>query len=73
MEENVERFPRLKAFLWTVSSRNMNGKKYNIAKIEELEINKFIFKISLLVLTYDNYKSTVLNIIIETINYEDIL
>lgn len=27
MKENVERFPKLKAFLWTLSSRNMNGKK----------------------------------------------
>lgn len=47
MKENVERFPKLKAFLWTLSSRNMNGKKYNIAKIEELEeqtklINSFL-------------------------------
>lgn len=47
MKENVERFPKLKAFLWTLSSRNMNGKKYNIAKEEELEeqtklINSFL-------------------------------
>lgn len=47
MKENVERFPKLKAFLWTLSSRNMNGKKYNIAKIEDLEeqtklINSFL-------------------------------
>ena len=47
MKENVERFPKLKAFLWTLSSRNMNGKKYNIAKQEELEeqtklINSFL-------------------------------
>ena len=47
MKENVERFPKLKAFLWTLSSRNMNGKKYNIAKVEELEeqiklINSFL-------------------------------
>lgn len=26
MKENVERFPKLKAFLWTLSSRNINGK-----------------------------------------------
>ena len=37
MQENVERFPKLKAFLWTLSSRNMTGKKYHIAKQEELE------------------------------------
>lgn len=47
MKENVGRFPKLKAFLWTLSSRNMNGKKYNISKKEELEeqtklINSFL-------------------------------
>ncbi len=47
MKENVIKFPKLKAFLWTLSSRNINGKKYNIAKIEELEeqtklINSFL-------------------------------
>lgn len=47
MEENIERFPKLKAFLWTLSSRNMNGKKYNISKIEDLEeqtklVNSFL-------------------------------
>ncbi len=47
MQENVERFPKLKAFLWTLSSRNMIGKKYHIAKQEELEeqtklINSFL-------------------------------
>lgn len=47
MKENVERFPKLKAFLWTLSSRNMNGIKYNIAKKEELEeqtklVNSFL-------------------------------
>lgn len=47
MQENVERFPKLKAFLWTLSSRNMTGKKYHIAKQEELEeqtklINSFL-------------------------------
>ena len=47
MKENVDRFPKFKAFLWTLSSRNINGKKYNIAQIEELEeqsklINSFL-------------------------------
>lgn len=47
MKENVEKFPKLKAFLWTLSSRNMNGKRYNISKKEELEeqtklINSFL-------------------------------
>ena len=37
MKENIERFPKLKAFLWTLSSRNINGKKYNVAKEEDLE------------------------------------
>ena len=47
MNENVERFPKLKACLWTLSSRNMTGEKYNMAKREELEeqtklINSFL-------------------------------
>lgn len=47
MKENVDRFPKLKAFLWTLSSRNMNGEKYNIAKVDDLEeqtklINSFL-------------------------------
>lgn len=29
MKENILRFPKLKAFLWTLSSRNINGKKIN--------------------------------------------
>lgn len=47
MKENVERFPRLKAFLWTLSSRNIKENKYNIANVEDLEeqtklINSFL-------------------------------
>ena len=47
MKENVERFPKLKAFIWTISSRNMNGIKYNISNKEELEeqiklVNSFL-------------------------------
>lgn len=47
MKENIERFPKLKAFIWTLSSRNINGKKYNVSKLEELEeqtklINSFL-------------------------------
>ena len=47
MKENVERFPKLKAFLWTLSSSNIKEKKYNIAKVEDLEeqtklINSFL-------------------------------
>ena len=47
MQENISRFPRFKAFLWTLSSRNINAKKYDISKTEELEeqsklINSFL-------------------------------
>lgn len=47
MENNITKFPRLKAFLWTLKSRNIKGKKYNIATNEELEeqtklINSFL-------------------------------
>lgn len=37
MKENIEKFPRIKAFLWTLQSRDIEGKKYNIATQEELE------------------------------------
>lgn len=47
MQENINRFPKLKAFLWTLSSRDIKGKKYNVADEEELEeqtklINSFL-------------------------------
>ncbi len=47
MQENIGRFPKVKAFLWTLNSRNINGKKYNISKVEELEeqtklVNSFL-------------------------------
>lgn len=47
MQENIERFPKLKAFLWTLSARNIEGKKYNISNKEELEeqtklVNSFL-------------------------------
>lgn len=47
MQENIDRFPKLKAFLWTLSSREMNGKKYNVSDNEELEeqtklVNSFL-------------------------------
>jgi len=47
MKENTIRFPKLKAFLWTLSSRDMNGEEYNVAKVEELEeqtklVNSFL-------------------------------
>ena len=47
VKENIERFPRMKAFIWTLEARNMMGKKYNVSNIEELEeqaklINSFL-------------------------------
>lgn len=47
MKDNVGRFPKLKAFLWTLSSRDINEKKYNVAKKEDLEeqtklVNSFL-------------------------------
>ena len=47
MKQNVDRFPKLKAFLWTLSSRNINGRKYNVANKDDLEeqtklINSFL-------------------------------
>ena len=46
MKNNVEKFPKLKAFLWTLESRNIKAIKYNISK-EELEeqtklVNSFL-------------------------------
>lgn len=34
---NVDRFPKFKAFLWTLKSRNIVAEKYNEEKIENLE------------------------------------
>lgn len=47
MEENINRFPKLKAFLWTLDSRNIKAQKYNISNEDELEeqaklINSFL-------------------------------
>ena len=47
IKENTKRFPRLKAFLWTLQSRNIDAKKFNVANEEDLEeqtklINSFI-------------------------------
>lgn len=47
MKKNTSRFPNLKAFIWTLSSRNLDSKKYGIAKKEDLEeqvkiINSFL-------------------------------
>lgn len=37
MQQNVDRYPKIKAFLWTLSSRQIEGKKYNESSEEELE------------------------------------
>lgn len=37
MKENITRYPKFKAFLWTLSSRNINPHKYEVAKKEDLE------------------------------------
>lgn len=37
MEEETNRFPKLKAFLWTLNSRNIKKKKYNISNKHDLE------------------------------------
>lgn len=47
MKNNVEKFPKLKAFLWTLESRNIKAIKYSISKEEELEeqtklVNSFL-------------------------------
>lgn len=47
MNENISKFPRIKAFLWTLDSRNIKGKKFNVTDKEELEeqtklINSFL-------------------------------
>lgn len=47
MVNNVEKFPRFKAFLWTLYSRNIEPKEYNISSEEELEeqakiVNSFL-------------------------------
>lgn len=47
MNQNIERFPKIKAFLWTLDSREIIGKKYNVSEKEELEeqiklVNSFL-------------------------------
>ena len=47
MKNNVGRFPKLKAFLWTLDSRNIKAQKYGVSKEEELEeqtklVNSFL-------------------------------
>lgn len=47
IKENIEKYPKLKVFLWTIESRNIKGKKYNVSNLNELEeqtklINSFL-------------------------------
>ena len=47
MEQNIQYYPKLKAFLWTLKSRDIYGIKYNISSKEDLEeqaklINSFL-------------------------------
>ena len=47
MKENIEKFPKLNAFLWTLSSRDIIGKQYNVANKAELQeqtkiVNSFL-------------------------------
>ena len=37
MEKYVEKYPKFKAFLWTLESRGIKGKYFGIASKEELE------------------------------------
>lgn len=36
MKNNIKEFPKIKAFLWTLESRDITPKRYNIANNEEL-------------------------------------
>lgn len=40
LEENIDKYPRVKAFLWTIEARGMKGKKYQIF----LEISLLVLK-----------------------------
>ena len=47
MNQSIDRYPRFKAFLWTLASRNIEGKQYNLESQENLEeqsklINSFL-------------------------------
>lgn len=47
MKKNIERFPKFKAFLWTLKSRNILAEEYDMESQEELEeqaklINSFL-------------------------------
>ena len=47
MQNNINRFPKFKAFLWTLKSRNIEAKRFNNIKNEDLEeqaklVNSFL-------------------------------
>jgi hypothetical protein len=47
MEKNIARYPKMKAFLWTLESRGFKGCSFGVAKPHELEeqtklINMFL-------------------------------
>ena len=47
MEKNIKKFPKFKAFLWTLKSRNIMAKECNIETQEDLEeqaklVNSFL-------------------------------
>ena len=47
MNKKINKFPKLKAFLWTLDSRDMKGYKFNVTDEEELEeqtklVNSFL-------------------------------
>ena len=47
MEKNINIFPKFKAFLWTLSSRDIKPVKYNVSKKEDIEeqlklVNSFL-------------------------------
>ena len=47
MNEHVDKFPRFKAFLWTLAARGIEGIRYNVSSKEDLEeqmklVNSFL-------------------------------
>lgn len=47
LKNSIKEYPKLKAFLWTLDSRNIDAKKFGIAKEEDLKeqaklINSFL-------------------------------
>ena len=47
MNNNIQKFPRLKAFLWTIEARNIKGEDFNVSTLDELQeqtklVNSFL-------------------------------